>query len=143
MIIGVILIIIGFCFLLFYLNNVSRAKQSLTWPSVKGKIIENKVYKVTGDPESDTFKLRYSYKVQGVVYISKRITNYSSENTNMKLPAKYPLSAIVDVYYEPDNPSESVLERGPESGDTTWCAMALTTLGIGAFIVLVNYLAEL
>jgi hypothetical protein len=114
--IGLILSIIG-------ILNYLKAKNSITWPTAVGTILTSDVKKETSSSSNNgtvtTYKpeICYSYKVEGIEYISNRIRplfNYSSSSSTkaFTLTRKYPVNSQITIYYNPKKPKVSVIEPG-------------------------------
>ena len=92
------------------LSNASKQ-----WPKVSGKIIE------ISDFSSDSkYRLKYEYTLNRNTYNNSRII-FSTSKTYIKLRArefenKYALNQIVNVFYNPKNPKQAVLEPGRNDG---------------------------
>jgi len=111
--------------LMIYLSrrNQKKADASLGWPSTTGTIMEAKAIREyhTGaddDIEVNTYspKLKYTYKLEDVEYTSDKIAfgygkNFNTEMAALQSIQRYPLCGLVTVYYNPENLTESVLER--------------------------------
>ena len=130
--------------LLFSARNAKRkARASLTWPTVPGKVIASDI-KVTvstsksGESEYQTEHFRpivkYQYSVQGVEHSCSRIA-FGATNTAQSaadaIMARYPAGADVTVHYNPEKPEEAVLETR-ESGATALTILAVVFLLVGA-----------
>jgi len=113
--------------ILFYARSITaKARRSLSWPSTEGAISHSAVLLSTQQTSNSTnaamYKadLAYRYKVKGRDYSSSRITlmDYSSSAAGraQDIVARYPDGAAVTVYYDPADPSDSVLEPGGTSG---------------------------
>lgn len=97
-------------------RSKSKALQSQSWPEIKGLITESRI-KEKSDPEMGTSYtpiVRYNYQVEGVMYEGKRIAFGSGMEFNIWQKAAeylkpYPVDTEVSVFYNPDNPSDSVL----------------------------------
>ena len=124
-------LIAGIYCLVVHFRNENKAERSLTWPSVQGEIIENKVSRIIGDPDSEEFILKYSYEVQGVKHISKRVRWRFTRASDLK---RFPLSTLVNVYYNPEKHSEALLERGPGDGEKGFFGLAMVCFIVCLFI---------
>jgi len=113
--------------LLFYARNVARkAQQSLSWPATEGVISHAAVLFRTRDSAQANnaadyrADIAYRFKVKGRDYTSSQITlmDYSSSSSaNAEgIVTRYPDGSTVKVFYNPQDPSESVLEPGPTRG---------------------------
>jgi hypothetical protein len=121
-----VVIIIGGLVLTTYCNRgLLKAKASASWPSAKGEIISSEVKRAIFTPgrrrgtTSRTryyvFKARYQYEVDGEAYNSKRVSflsTYISREKYSDIKDKYAASKTIDVFYNPDAPSEVVLIKG-------------------------------
>lgn len=94
-----------------------RAKQSTEWPKVMGVITVSR-FEPTSYHQRKTFRgdIRYRYSVGAAEYSSSRISfhrvNAGERNGWQGLTASYPVRKSVDVFYDPKEPSFSVLEPG-------------------------------
>ncbi len=103
-----------------------RAAASRNWPSVMGRVVATQVrvevlpMESTGDAYSRYYpEVEYEYTVDGHTYRSKRIRFgglpfvYSTDRGEIEAwLAEYPVGKKVQVYYNPQHPSEAVLEPG-------------------------------
>ena len=87
------------------------------WPMTKGTIIKSRVQVSPGEYTTVNPHIEYRYQVGAVEYTSmqvrpgdKLINKYSSTEC-YDLVEQYPVGAEVDVYYNPKDPSEAVLEN--------------------------------
>ena len=119
-----------------------KVAQASTWPSTLGTVTASTVERrSSGDGYSDYPVVRYSYQVIGRSYQGNRIMPGPEVGGSgaQKVVARYPAGAQVMVYYDPDKPSESVLERNlPGYIKWLWVTVVLTDLflcGLGAFLV--------
>lgn len=124
---SLVFVLIGVAILSYARKLDAKAKESLSWPSTDGEISHSAVlYQTDTNPStgnSPTYKadVAYRYKVNGRDYSSSRIsladlasTTRSAQNT----VDRYPDNSSVQVYYNPANPAEAVLEPGETSGLT-------------------------
>src|SRR5262249_13165844 len=116
LIFGGMLVYAAFCFVESY--------QSMTWPSVQGKVKyvgtseEVKHHRRRGRHLFTTFHyfaaVVYEYRVDGQLYNDTRIhfgptTNFAA--LNLALADRYQKNQQVTVYYDPTNPKNAVLLR--------------------------------
>lgn len=106
----------GLCFLIMGLILVGiwstlrkRAKRTLAWLQVPGKILESSVVS-SADGESTFPEVLYAYEVNGTPLQSGSV-GASGMMTASDIVAKYPVGRAVQVFYDPDSPSSAVLER--------------------------------
>jgi hypothetical protein len=97
-----------------------KSRAARTWPSTEGRIVDSRVEAKTlpGDRPNTRFapRITYEYVVNGRVYQSQRIafreTFWSlAPQSAQASAARYPAGAHVTVYYDPEHPEETVLER--------------------------------
>ena len=110
-----------------YDSNVSAlASASMTWPQVNGLVtrseLEYQRREVVKSRKTD-FKVNvsYEYVVDGKVYendIVRFDQQMLSTDRKQVLVGSYPTGKRVDVYYNPDDPGQSVLVRGSWSVST-------------------------
>lgn len=124
---SIVFILIGAGILIYARSVSAKARRSLSWPSVEGVISHSAVLLSTQQTSSSTnaavYKadVAYRYKLKGRDYSSSRITlmDYSSTGGRAEaIVARYPDGAAVSVYYDPADPSDSVLEPGSTGGIT-------------------------
>ena len=122
----------GFVIFIFFAASVfiiissirarKKAEASQAWPSTQGQIESTEIKQNTSTDSdgytSTTYKplIMYSYSVMGQPYQSDRIAfgftqSYGKTAKAQEVLNKYPLNAPVNVFYDPDNPAEAVLER--------------------------------
>jgi hypothetical protein len=82
--------------------------------------------------------IEYTYPISGQAYNSKQIAfggaqGFNSPNQAQSTLAKYPINSPVQVFYNPQNPSEAVLERAAGGG-------AKTTQVIGVILLVLSVL---
>ena len=110
---------VGLVLILGSLHFLPEILHSKTWSKTQGKIVTSEVAK----REIDTYtpfryaKVIYNYTVNGTEFNSDRLTfgvqeiRDSGEHWIKQTLDKYPLGKVVDVYYNPRNPSKSVLDK--------------------------------
>lgn len=116
---------IGVAILGYARSMSAKAKESLSWPSTDGEISHSAVlYQTSTNPSTgntSTYKpdIAYRYKVHDRSYSSSRIALMdlaSSPRYAQNIVDRYPDNSSVQVYYNPANPAEAVLEPGESSG---------------------------
>lgn len=105
-------------FIIASIRNLMLSKASKHWPKVDG------VIKGISDFGSEIkFKMTYEYVVNRNTYQSSRII-FSTSSTYHKYYArefevKYTQNQTVDVFYNPKNPKQAVLEAGRNSSSVS------------------------
>lgn len=110
--------------LFYFLRKRGQQMQSLnlasqTWPSTTGTVVKSRVEVSGGEHTSVSPRVVYEYEVRGTKYQSDRIKAGDSlmrvqtggSRTAYDTVDRYPEGKTVTVYYNPDNPAESALER--------------------------------
>mgnify|MGYP001039386955 CR=1 FL=1 len=129
----IIILVIGVVLLVVFGRNVIRGRASQNWPTVPGTVLYTgmETYESTDDDGSITTTygatIQYNYAVAGQSLEGNRRTftdvRTSSRRRAEQILAKYPQGSAISVYYDPENPTESVLETG-----VSWSAYALLAL---------------
>ena len=93
------------------------ANASGDWPTIQGTVIESRIQEhQSGLHASYKPIVRYEYSVNDEFYSGSvlSLSDYSSQDKFVarKIARKYPFGSNVTVYYNPDNPSEALLEPG-------------------------------
>lgn len=115
---SIVIIVIGTLMVFYQLYLLSKIKKSNNWKTIKGEIISSKINTLSFTGGDKTYKadINYKYAIEGKEYFSNRvffgdkIRSDSTTKSNM-LIRKYLEGCKIDVYYNPDNLGDSVLER--------------------------------
>ncbi|BBL74510.1 DUF3592 domain-containing protein [Methylomagnum ishizawai] len=106
---------LGIILLLSGHGNIKQAWQSLSWPSVDGEILYSDVVMASGVGQYQAI-VKFQYSVDSEQYIGDTIAftqAYSRDKSSLQnLVAAYPIGSNPKVYYDPKNPSTSVLKPG-------------------------------
>lgn len=111
-----LLIFIGILLFLQGIEKYKEARGSKYWIKTDGSVISSKIETIgSGQGASCHPKIQYSYTVLGENFQGNKITFGPESST--ALPAyittkiRYPVGKKIKVYYNKNNPSESVIER--------------------------------
>ena len=121
-IISLLCTIVPIVAVVMFIRKRSQQKQaaqqaSQQWPSTTGRVLKSRVEVSGGDTTSVTPYVLYEYEVQGRAYQCAQIQAgdqfLRSANSRQAYTTidRYPVGAIVRVYYNPANPAEAALER--------------------------------
>jgi len=111
----------GFGLLFFGLIHLRKAKASWDWDRVRGQILESRIEKVLDrmeDAQVSKVRILYSYSMNGRTYKSTQFRLQRSDaNVRTFLDAKtfrekFASGSTVEVYVNPLDPTDSVLEPG-------------------------------
>ena len=125
----------------YYLLDVVSGSVAKRWPVVTGKVTTLTVEQTPGRFGS-TYKPRveYTYAVQGVTYTGncRRFDDdgYASRSSASSRLGRYVLGAEIPVHYDPNDPSDSVLEPGTERRTYAYIVLlgALFLIGLGLLL---------
>ena len=99
-------------------KDASQARQAaLSWRQTNGVIVKSRVEVTGGDHSSVNPHIVYEYEVNGQRYEGQqvragdRILSVMTSRQAYDFVDKYPAGAQVMVFYNPDNPVDSALER--------------------------------
>jgi len=136
-------------FVLFILNAVflgviyfmrRRMAEVSQWPSTMGTVVMSRVdRRSSGDGYTDYPVVQYSYQVNGQPYQSTKLAPGPEMGGTgaRKVVAKYPAGAQVMVFYDPQQPSEAVLERKAPAQWFMWLMLVIfdcTLCGVIPFL---------
>lgn len=147
--IGIFAISAG-CFCLYLgLKFYRSMKVSLTWQTTKGKIQKIDIVRHDMGDQADLLQpvLYYLYEVDGKSYQSNVLRIPENWSTNdpailKRVLAPYSQGATVDVFYNPENPEQAILERGVRVLDILiWIFLGLMML-IPGFLCIATTLAN-
>jgi hypothetical protein len=113
------------------------ARASATWPTAAGVVTSSEVDRSTDAEGGDSYspEVDYQYQVDGQTITNNQIkfgeNSYSSRRKAEEIAANYPLGQQVTVYYEPERPTNAVLEPGVSAG-------SYIVISIGALFLLIS-----
>jgi hypothetical protein len=135
----------GAGFLLLSIRALSRARGSTRWPSAPGRVtaFDETPTRLSGS-KADALRVFafgppkpgvvYSYEVSGVKYEGSTISYGPDldDDRNVQRAVRYIVGSGIRVFYNPDRPSEAVLETGVTRlvYDQVILALALVAFGI-------------
>ena len=92
-----------------------RAIATESWPAVSGEVLSSGVRR---SGRTRRASVRYAYKVGDTELVGDRIRLLEpvSFEWASTIASRYPTGAAVTVYYDPEQPHESVLEPGRRAG---------------------------
>lgn len=143
---------LGVLFLGIGLWMLSTAYMSTTWPTVEGEVVETKVAARIGQVGDAlrrhleySVEVKYQFDVNGVNYQASRyslgsgntvVGGYSekSEAREWLKNSPYQQGAAVTVYYDADDPSETVLSAGIKWSTYMPVVLGLMLLVMGYFV---------
>lgn len=109
------LLVFGLVFLFFGGYYCFKASSTSSWPFVEGKILDSYIQESKSDGKTKyRAKIKYSYMVDGQGFTGNRVSygTISIKSYVNEIVETYPVGRIVEVYYNPNDYSESVLSPG-------------------------------
>ena len=143
-----IVAIVAIVFVLFLLNAIflgviffMRRKMAVVsqWPSTMGNVVASRVeQRSSSDGSTDYPVIQYSYQVGGQSHQgTKRAPGPEVGGTGArKVVGRYPAGAQVMVFYNPQNPSDAVLERKAPAQWIMWLLLVVFDCSICGVIPL-------
>ena len=128
-IIGFVLVILNVVFLgvIFFMRR--RMAVVSQWPSTMGTVLNSTIeWRSSSDSGSTAYPVvQYSYQVNGQSYQSYKLAPGPEVGGTgaQKVVAKYPAGAQVMVFYNPQNPSDAVLERKAPAQWLFWLLLVI------------------
>lgn len=133
---SIILVLAGVSILFFSTQQWILAYASLNWQTAQGEIVVSEAIACTKKRQHrHQARIIYEYSVNGVLYSSENITYSTDVSTETcrdaeeEVMAQYPLGKSVLVYYNPENPENSVLQPGGTSFISIGFSMILLIVG--------------
>ena len=124
------LLAIGSLLLLYGLSELHKGWSSLSWPTVKGKVLYSRAHR---GPQSHTW-LWYEYSVGNTRYVCDKYRNGGNatpfDDVAIAAARRYAAGRAVTVYYKPSDPSEALLEPGVWYGNFVIPGIGLLVLGV-------------
>jgi hypothetical protein len=132
-----IIAIVAIVFVLFLLNAIflgviffMRRKMAAVsqWPSTMGNVVASRVeQRSSSDGSTDYPVIQYSYQVGGQSYQGMKLAPGPEVGGTRarKVVGRYPAGAQVMVFYNPQNPSDAVLERKAPAQWIMWLLLVV------------------
>ncbi len=122
------------------LHQIRRGRRTRDWPVVPGRIAGRRLSPFPLFAPIARGAFSYTYRVEHVEYVGRRIRFGSDIAFAMPDPARtwlgqaYAPGAAVDVAYDPHDPADSVLRKGASPGTYAIAACAAAMLVGGALL---------
>jgi hypothetical protein len=133
--VGLAFVAFGAWMLVHAVRSHRRARLSQQWPTAEGTLEEVFLWgrrNVDGEMKDvERLSVSYRYTVDGKALEGRNVTFYTLVYPETVAFAEaHPEGSMVPVYYNPDQPSESVLRPGPRAGHKRFSDIILALLGI-------------
>jgi Protein of unknown function (DUF3592) len=134
---GVIAIAIGVALYVAQFRQGLRANASKRWPVSSGTVIASALEKSPDGRWRYRAAVQYRYRVGGKEYQSDRIFwggNEGRQRHMASVIAAYPEGCKVSVHYDPQNPSEAVIDPAQNIGSRPLVLYAMAMIALGLFV---------
>lgn len=133
-------LVFGVMFLVVFIHPVVNFIGASDWPKSEGTIIQSELDQ-NGSGLFYHINISFEYRVGKQVYKGNRI-NYGIaanafifERFARIVVERYPIGKTVEVYYNPSDPADEIVERAPMGGFSVfWIVLAVSFL-VGAGII--------
>ena len=141
-IIGFVLVILNVIFLaiLFFMRR--RMAVVSQWPSTMGTVVNSYLERRSSSDGSTNYPVvQYSYQVGGQMYQSSKLAPGPEVGGTGagKVVARYPAGAQVMVFYDPQKPSDAVLERKAPAQWVLWLILVIFDCSLCGVIPILWY----
>lgn len=124
---------IGFIILGQGIYAFYQGRQSFSWPSVEGQLLECNLLSGQGEDSNVwTVKVKYSYEVEGEKFLGERLAfgygGSGSQDVHQEIYEKLKSATKVLVRYMPGNPDSAVLAAGAGRSNSTGIVFAVIWL---------------
>jgi len=122
-------------------SKLSEAWESGKWPSTEGTVLSADVQtKGFGTKIKYVPAITYEYQVDGHKYSGNRTRigsyGFGSESDASDYVSEHSVGDRVSVYYQPSDPSRSLLEAGMTGRASAYLLIPLLVAGLGIFFIL-------
>jgi hypothetical protein len=119
-----------------------KGRKMAEWATTQGRVLVSEIVASRGSERKFSGLVQYEFTVLGQSYRSQTVTpaelmgiSDTGRGEAMQKVAKYPAGAVVTVYYDPQTPQRSVLERG---GDSTTLILGGLFVVFGVVFILIQ-----
>lgn len=143
---GAFFIVVGLLAAVMGFINHRKLQETADWPQVDGTVTSAEIVEVERRGRSITFidspVITYSYWIDGELFFNDvvvldRLPDKADSDPGRRILATYPEGTAVRVYYDPDDPQSSFLEREPRNWPLQSAAILI---GLGSATLLVRWL---
>ena len=131
--------LLGAVFLFLGMRSVNAARASRAWPSVRGKVTSSQLMR--GGSRSRPFysaHVAYTFDVNGQSYSGDKVSfgnpRSNSSGKQQAIVDRYREGQEVEVFYNPAQPREAVLERRTSSSNTLFLILGPFLLILAMFV---------
>jgi hypothetical protein len=143
---GIIFIVSGFIINSIAGGMIDEAKASESWPVVPGTVTVSEIISTQAENSEGKLETVYypnvaaQYTFEGREYTTSSIDMAGHSTTNIRSSVKkkvaaYPVGAVVNVYYDPENPEYGILEPGLPIIFRILSLLPWLAIGVGILVV--------
>ncbi|TVQ59318.1 MAG: DUF3592 domain-containing protein [Phycisphaerales bacterium] len=139
-----VLIVIGVAIVAIAIVNHFTAERTSAWPSTEARVIHAEVLSDTARRGGASYepRVRYEYVVNGERHVGTRFSMATptsrSRETIESMLGEYPEGSTVLAHYNPDDPSESVLDNTPRTAGAVMWAPGFVFIVVGGALHIAN-----
>ena len=143
--VSALLMLLGGGLLFMGISAKRTAGASRAWPSAPGTIISSQVL-AGGGGKSRWYKAQvtYTFAANGQTYTGERVMFGDARSSSMakeeRVVAQYVQGAPVEVFYNPQQPQEAVLERRTSGTTLTYLILGAVVLMLSVFVAVMGML---
>ncbi|USO00160.1 MAG: DUF3592 domain-containing protein [Phycisphaeraceae bacterium] len=110
-------------FIVFMVGSAMKQVHAESYPTVEGQVTAARIDESSDGEGGTTYQpaITYTYRVAGTPFENDRVrygqVGSSDRRDSKKVLDRFPVGATVDVYFNPDNPADSVLTPGVQGVD--------------------------
>jgi len=140
-----IFVIIGVVIAFFGFRSMKKARASTGWDTVEGVILDSKLDRSDSSDSGASYSadILYEYHLDGAKLNGSRVSfgELSSGDASdaSRVLSRYPEGTKVQVYYNPDDPFDAVLEPGMNKGVWFLPAFGAIFATFGGLFVLIGF----
>ena len=138
-----VLALLGGGFLFLGMRSLNAARASRLWPSTSGKVTSSQL--MAGGTRSRPWykaQVAYMFSVNGQSYTSEKLffgdSRSNSSGKQQALVDRYREGADVEVFYNPQQPAQAVLERRTGATNTIYLILGPGLLILALFVVIMG-----
>ena len=142
---GIALAGVGVASAILEWRTILEAARSRRWPRVQGRVISAEFQKAPASgvfmrPAKGRAAISYRFELNGLERSGNRVfvgdDRFGSAYEAQKRTRHYYPGVSVDVYYDPQDPSRTVLETGPRAWDLSMLLLSILLLCVGVSVVI-------
>ena len=129
----------------YSLMGFTRALQTKSWPTTTGIVNSAEVKKVASKGSSQYAPIiAYSFQIDNEEYTSEKYSSTTARGASQwakDIVDQYPANSEVNVFYNPENPKQSVLVPGLQS-DNYWMTILSLVFSVVVSLAFVKQLKK-